>query len=82
MYAPPALVYAEEQALADDVRSVSASDVRSDADTPAAPERAQTVAPAPAGTVPICGCGCGKPLSVSEISGRRKIKRGHKEPTP
>ena len=29
----------------------------------------------------LCSCGCKRPLSASEIAGRRKTKRGHKEVT-
>jgi hypothetical protein len=97
VYAPPAPVYAEEQAPAEDVRSDADTLPPLLADTPAEvvvePAMPQAVADtiadivtelhayeaAHTDTAPICTCGCGKPLSASEISGRRRTKRGHKE---
>lgn len=67
VYAAPAPVYAAQQA--------PAGNVRSDADT-----LRTLLADTPAGAqAPICICGCDEPLSASEIRGRRRTKRGHRE---
>lgn len=88
VYAPPAPVYAEEPADADTLRTLLADTPAAVVVEPAMPQAvADTIADIAAemrayeAAMPICACGCGKPLSASEQAGRRRTKRGHKEPT-